>query len=81
MSDVHMVLVTPGPVLVVIGRRPRSKWYDVVCFGRKRHYRKRGDCVHTDNVLAAMRPEIRQRAKITPFGARAALAAAKVGDG
>ena len=69
-KQVHMLLVQPGPVMVVMGQRPRSRWYDMVCFGRKRHYRKDGSCMHTEAVLERLKPSIRKRTRVTPFGAR-----------
>jgi hypothetical protein len=72
VSDCRMLLVQPGPALVVMGRRSRSTRWNLICFGgRKRHYRKDGSCVHTEAVLERLKPDIRKRTKVTPFGARA----------
>lgn len=42
--------------IIVVLRKPRSKWWTIVCFGQKGHYRKDGSCVHTDEVLECLNP-------------------------
>jgi len=61
-------MLTDGGALIVVGRRHRSKWYSVTCFGRKRHYRKDGSCKHTDAVLEMLKPELRERTRINGWG-------------
>jgi hypothetical protein len=56
--------------IVMVGRRHRSKWFEVVCFGAKRHYRKDGTCKHAEAVIARVKPRYARRAKIVPFGGK-----------
>lgn len=42
----------------------------VVCFGPRKHYRKDGTCIDTDELLARMKPWYRSRAKIDPWGGK-----------
>ena len=53
------------------GIYPQVKVF-VVCFRRKRHYRKDGSCKHTEALLAQMKPGYRQRYVPSPFGKAAA---------
>jgi hypothetical protein len=69
-GDCRFLLVQPGPHVVIIGRRAGDKTFHLVCFGRKRHYRQDGTCAHTETVMARLRPRIRKRTRVTPFGAR-----------
>jgi hypothetical protein len=43
--------------IVLLTRKYRSKWWDLVCFGQKGHYHRDGSCVHTDDLLARLNPE------------------------
>ena len=48
--------------------RPARRW-ELACFGRKRHYRKDGLCVHTESLLCAMRSDwYRARTRVLLFG-------------
>ena len=48
--------------------RPARRW-ELACFGRKRHYRKDGLCVHTESLLRAMRSDwYRARTRVLLFG-------------
>lgn len=67
-----MVLIGDKKELILIVRKPRSKWYRVVCCGRKKHYRKDGTCKHTEAVLASMKPEIAARTKVDGWGGKQA---------
>lgn len=49
-------------------RPKRSKYYQIVCFGPKRHYRKDGHCGHTDWLVALVKPEMADRVKVQPWG-------------
>lgn len=40
------------------------------CYGRKRHYRVKGDCKHTDQLLAALRPELREKTTVVGWGGK-----------
>ena len=46
----------------------RSGWFTLVCFGTKRHFRNKGDCRHTEAILAAMQPRWRKRTRVDGFG-------------
>lgn len=55
--------------MVLLIRPPRSKWWQVACFGPKGHYAKDGSCAHTDAVLAQLRPDApRERIRLLSFG-------------
>lgn len=56
--------------LILFVRKPRSKWYWLSCFGRKAHYRVDGTCKHTEDVLRMVKPEIRERVKVDPWGGK-----------
>jgi hypothetical protein len=58
--------------IVLVSRKPRSKWWKVVCFGQKGHYREDGSCAHTDEVLASLNPDIApaERVRVTGWGNR-----------
>lgn len=60
--------------IVMLTRRKRSKWWKLICFGQKTHYRKDGSCSHTDELLASLNPERvpPERVQIVPFGERGA---------
>ena len=47
-----------------------SGYYSIVCFGRKRHYRKDGSCVHTEGLMKIVKPKFRKRTRIDPFGGK-----------
>jgi len=71
-----MILSGDRGELILLLRKPRSRWYALVCIGRKRHYRKDGSCKHTEDTLANMvRPECRHLVKIDPFGGRREMGA------
>jgi len=42
--------------------------HSLVCFGRKRHYRKDGMCKHVEALLAGTRPWHRARTAVTLWG-------------
>lgn len=65
-----MFLVGDNREIITVLRKPRSEWYVVCCFGRKRHYRKDGTCKHTDDVLANVKPEYAGRVKVEPWGGK-----------
>lgn len=65
-----MILIGDRKEMILLVRRPRSKWFSLCCIGRKRHYRKDGSCKHTEEILANVKPEIRPRVKVRPFGGR-----------
>jgi hypothetical protein len=66
-----VILIGEHPkTLIMVARKPHSKWWQVVCFGAKRHYRKDGTCKHTDEVLAMTKPEIKDRVRVQPFGGK-----------
>lgn len=57
--------------ICLVTRKARSKWWHVVCFGPKGHYRKAdGGCVHTDELVATLNPEVvaLDRVRVVPFG-------------
>jgi hypothetical protein len=65
-----MLLMGDKKELVLVtteGKYPKLRVH-VVCFGRKRHYRKDGSCKHTEALLTDMKPAYRQRALLHPFG-------------
>lgn len=65
-----MMLVGDGKEVILILQAPRSKWIKVCCIGRKRHYRKDGTCKHTEEVLANIKPELKPRVKVDPWGGK-----------
>jgi hypothetical protein len=67
-----MMLLGRKKELILLTQYKKSKWFRLVCFGRKRHYRQDGTCVHTDEVLARVKPKVRYRVKIDPFGGKGA---------
>ncbi len=56
--------------IVMLTRRKRSKWWKLICFGQKTHYRSDGSCAHTDEVLEHLNPERvpRERVRVQGFG-------------
>ena len=60
-----------GELVLLVERRNklnrRSGWFDLVCFGSKRHYRVKGNCKHTEAVLSAAGKR-QNRIKVSPFG-------------
>jgi hypothetical protein len=56
--------------LIVLIRKPRSKYYRLACFGRRAHYRVDGTCKHTDELLASVKPELRHRVKVDGWGGK-----------
>lgn len=56
--------------VILIGRRYRSKWWTVVCFGQKSHYRADGACEHTDAVLANLNTDVVPRERIRVLDGR-----------
>lgn len=71
-----MFLIGDKGELILLARKPRSKWYHLTCFGTKRHYRKDGSCKHTEEALANIKPEARHRVRIDPWGGKPPAAAA-----
>lgn len=65
-----MMWVTDTREVLLLLRKPRSKWYALTCIGPKRHYRKDGSCKHTDEIWECLKPEARPRVKIDPWGGR-----------
>jgi hypothetical protein len=63
-----MLVVNEDKSLMLLIKKPRSKWYRMCCIGRKRHYRKDGSCKHTEQLFAALKPEIAARTKLDGFG-------------
>lgn len=64
------ILLGDRKELIVFGRKPRSKWWILFCCGRKAHYRVDGTCKHTQSVLEMVKPEIRDRVKVTGWGGK-----------
>lgn len=56
--------------ILMAARKLRSKWIELVCIGRKRHYRKDGSCKHTEALAARVKPEFKRRMKVSPFGGK-----------
>lgn len=65
-----MMLLGDKKEIILLFRPKRSKWFRLICFGRKRHYRKDGTCKHTDDVLNMTKPEIRPRVKVDGWGGK-----------
>ena len=65
-----MIMIGDHGELILLARKPRSRRYTVVCFGRKRHYRKDGSCKHTDQVQA-LAAQAGERVKVDGWGGRA----------
>lgn len=65
-----MMLIGDRKEVILMLRRPRSKWWHLCCIGRKRHYRKDGTCKHTEQLLGQIKPEVRPRVKIDPWGGK-----------
>lgn len=65
-----MMLIGHNKEVILLLRKPRSKWFSLCCIGRKKHYRKDGTCVHTDDVLKNIKPEEKYRVKVDPFGGK-----------
>lgn len=53
--------------LITKGERQRKR-AELICFGRKRHYRKDGTCKHTEAVVERIKPWYRSRLTIHRFG-------------
>lgn len=64
------MMLAIGKNLVVVIRKPRSKYYRMACFGGKRHYRKDGSCACVEAMLAHVKPKYRARVKIDPWGGK-----------
>lgn len=56
--------------VVMLTRRPRSKWWTLVCFGQKGHYGDRGSCPHIEELAARIDPAKvpHERLRLKPFG-------------
>lgn len=75
-GDFYMLIGQPPPrckgkTIVMLTRKPRSKWWHVACIGQKSHYRKDdGGCAHTDELIASLNPEAvpRERVRLLGFG-------------
>lgn len=65
-----MMFIAPDRSVQLLLHKPRSRWFSLCCIGRKAHYRKDGSCKHTDEVLEAIRADVRSRVRITPRGGR-----------
>ena len=65
-----MLFIGDKKEMIMLLKKSRSKYYALVCIGRKRHYRKDGTCKHTESVLADIKPEIRDLVKIDLWGGR-----------
>lgn len=63
-----MLWITPTKEMVLLMRKPRRKTYSLICFGRKKHYRKDGTCKHTDAIMSNVKPEYEGKVKVVPFG-------------
>lgn len=50
------------PRLGIIGKKHRSKWWNVVCFCKRP--RKDGSCLWTDGLVASLIPEVRRHAHL-----------------
>lgn len=65
-----MIAVTDQKGLIILIRCKGQRWYHLVCFGRKRHYRKDGSCKHTDEVMASVKPKFRPLVKVKGSGGK-----------
>lgn len=50
------------PRLAIVGKRHRSKWWDVTCFCKRP--RKNGTCLWTDGLVANLTPYVRAHAHL-----------------
>ncbi|MBI5289938.1 MAG: hypothetical protein HY873_13275 [Chloroflexi bacterium] len=64
------LLCGPKGELILYLRRPGTWRWEIVCFGRKRHYRVDGTCAHSAAMLAAARPFIRRRTLVVGWGGK-----------
>lgn len=62
IGDFSLIIVDKS--IVILGRKHRSKWWDVQCVGCKGKRRKDGSCKHERSVLDRLTPKIRQYARI-----------------
>ena len=65
-----MIAMGDKKELIVLIRKARSKYYLLVCFGARSHYREDGTCKHTDELLARVKPELRDRVKVDGWGGK-----------
>ena len=58
--------------IVLLTRKYRSKWWQLVCFGQKGHYANDGSCTHTDELLERLNEKAirRELVRIDPFGGK-----------
>lgn len=65
-----MIAVGDKKEVVLLAQMKGQRWYRLVCFGRKRHYRQDGTCKHTDAVLNAMSPARRKVTHVDLWGGK-----------
>lgn len=65
-----MMLLGDKKEVILLVRKHRSRYYGLVCIGRKAHYRKDGSCKHTDFMLEHAKPEMRHLIKVDPWGGK-----------
>lgn len=63
-----MILIGDHKELIMVARKPGSRKYSIVCFGRKAHYRVDGTCKHTAEIVANLKPTVRYAVK--PWGGK-----------
>lgn len=63
-----MIFVTGDKSVVMLLRKPRSRYFQICCIGKKQHYRKEGGCKHIDAVMEHVRPEVKSRIRLNGFG-------------
>lgn len=66
-----MIAIGDGNEMILHTTLPgKRQAFVLICFGRKRHYRKDGSCKHTEDVMARMKPWYRSRTKIDGWGGK-----------
>lgn len=65
-----MIAIGDKKELILLIKKPRSKYYHLACFGRRAHYRQDGTCAHTDRVLDSVKPEARHLVKVDGWGGK-----------
>jgi hypothetical protein len=61
----HMLVI--DKTIVMVGRKYRSKWWEVTCCGcSKGKRRKDGTCRHERQTMEVLLPEIRRYARVRP---------------
>ncbi|MCK9563613.1 MAG: hypothetical protein M0R02_12945 [Bacteroidales bacterium] len=64
-GKVQMLLIDKK--IVLVGRKYRSKWWEVTCCGcSKKKRRKDGSCAHERQTMDILLPEIKRYARVRP---------------